>query len=895
MTRAHSISCSTAYRRTRDERTWKNRMYNLDANWRPQIPQLVQAYLQWKYGAPSPQSTEPCEETGTSGAECYDFDIDIVDIYTKKKTVHIKRGADQTTAEALVLHGYLGTVPISPSLAISLDTLELFRCIRLFKASFSTEAFTKLLCYMYFIPYRRYYRTAIADAFDIYLTILRDVNRNMMAELGRDSPDWRAVNACPACAYKLDDEVPAVFDRILCMDGNNSLKRLAPAAGRSSGDPRTFDSDYFLPRSYVAEFANEVKARQQQKKPDLMDDVHDTGSDSDDPPAPGESTAEGDPTDGALENITPCASHWKAASADANKRMWGVFEETGIFACCCRHGIILWLTDMVRSGELAKYPLAIVAKIQSAIGGKNMIGYDIGCTFQKTVQSSRLGPEFASSGSRFCVNAFHGYSHAYTCQVHFHPNSIAGVGTEDLETLERVFGDSNELAPVTRYASPYRRHVLIDLFFHQRDAEKYANLGLMLYNNYAQALDIIEEKAPMIDETLKTLGITMENLREYTLEERNYFSALQDEDPKNVHLVAYVEALQDLRKTSDELHDVSRRFYDNAASAGKTGTTLTFMEPVRGPTDYAADLSATRKLETRRRYLRERVAQLTAEVNVMEVRLDIEQRWQPGDSNYREIVQYIAERRYHRALGRLQRLVILRLFELHKLNLSRTGYKARTYIAKSLQTRCKAIRNAVNAYNEAARALEPPRETLDWSKASHYAFLEEFALLRDTKNDIRDKPWAKPIVRETMRIVQRVERAREELVNVTREIRRLHTSIRDEELLFSAVLEDLSNRKDPLHGAMQDYVRHRRGASARNMAYIQRLYALEGFTGTPSSGYRAGAPLPALVRPSQLQTLVNEEMSAVTQEEHATVDAIDDDEMGGEVYAIMEYLADITM
>lgn len=113
---------------------------------------------------------------------------------------------------------------------------------------------------------------------------------------------------------------------------------------------------------------------------------------------------------------------------------------------------------------------------------------------------------------------------------------------------------------------------------------------------------------------------------------------------------------------------------------------------------------------------------------------------------------------------------------------------------------------AVNAYNKAACALEPPCETLDWSKASHYAFLEEFALLRETKNDIRDKPWAKPVVRETMRMVQRVERAREELVNVSREVRRLHTSIRDEELLFTAVLEDLEKRGD---GAMQDYVCHR--------------------------------------------------------------------------------------
>jgi hypothetical protein len=33
-------------------------------------------------------------------------------------------------------------------------------------------------------------------------------------------------------------------------------------------------------------------------------------------------------------------------------RMWGVFDETGIFLALCRHGFVLLVADMVRSGEL---------------------------------------------------------------------------------------------------------------------------------------------------------------------------------------------------------------------------------------------------------------------------------------------------------------------------------------------------------------------------------------------------------------------------------------------------------------------------------------------------------------------------------------------------------------
>lgn len=84
----------------------------------------------------------------------------------------------------------------------------------------------------------------------------------------------------------------------------------------------------------------------------------------------------------------------------------------------------------------AKYPLAMVSKALDVFGKHLLIGYDIGCVFGRTILSSSLGPKFQDSGSRTCVNAFHGYSHNYECQCKNHPNNIAGVGLEDLETLE---------------------------------------------------------------------------------------------------------------------------------------------------------------------------------------------------------------------------------------------------------------------------------------------------------------------------------------------------------------------------------------------------------------------------------------------------------------------------
>ena len=153
-------------------------------------------------------------------------------------------------------------------------------------------------------------------------------------------------------------------------------------------------------------------------------------------------------------------------------------------------------------------------------------------------------------------------------------------------------------------------------------------------------------------------------------------------------------------------------------------------------------------METERRFAREQYDQVLLQVLELEVQMGITKRWTPETPEYVETARYICERRYHQALNKLQRLVTQRLFELHRLNLSGigqfscrrtlrflvitfklTGYKARTHLAKSLQTRCKAIRSATDTYNKAARLLDPPRPPLDWAQVSRYSFLEEFNLL----------------------------------------------------------------------------------------------------------------------------------------------------------------------
>lgn len=48
----------------------------------------------------------------------------------------------------------------------------------------------------------------------------------------------------------------------------------------------------------------------------------------------------------------PCATRWRNMSVQHTSKMWGVFDESGIFIALCRHGFVLSATDMVKSGEL---------------------------------------------------------------------------------------------------------------------------------------------------------------------------------------------------------------------------------------------------------------------------------------------------------------------------------------------------------------------------------------------------------------------------------------------------------------------------------------------------------------------------------------------------------------
>lgn len=158
----------------------------------------------------------------------------------------------------------------------------------------------------------------------------------------------------------------------------------------------------------------------------------------------------------------------------------------------------------------------------------------------------------------------------------------------------------------------------------------------------------------------------------------------------------------------------------------------------------------------------------------------------------------------------------------------------RTHIASVLQRRAKAIRNAVSAYNKIAVTLDPPQSTLDWKTISHFSFIDQFDILRDTCHNVLEKPWAKPLNRELMNRLHRVSRAHEELEHVHIQVRRLHTSIVDEERHFQVTLEQLTD--STIHAPVLDHISRRREVNKLLLSRIHVLYALPEYKGDRTPG-----------------------------------------------------------
>lgn len=246
---------------------------------------------------------------------------------------------DVFVASALVRQGLMPVAPHFPTVIITFRALEVFRATQLRCPRLGIQPYVRALCDLHGVAPRPYLAVQFSIAFDVYLAIRAVVDVRVQVALGRSSPDWRLKNACPACLYKLEGEAPIELPFLATMDGNNSLKRFwrrereevqddgtsIPGATRERLDTRTAPGDYYLPREEVDSWAT-------------------TGVD--------ELMKSFAPRFEELDEVDGCTERWQNMKEDITSRAWGLYDETGFFPALCRHGFVLIVVDMIKSGEL---------------------------------------------------------------------------------------------------------------------------------------------------------------------------------------------------------------------------------------------------------------------------------------------------------------------------------------------------------------------------------------------------------------------------------------------------------------------------------------------------------------------------------------------------------------
>ncbi|KAK7677033.1 hypothetical protein QCA50_019998 [Cerrena zonata] len=269
----------------------------------------------------------------------------------------------------------------------------------------------------------------------------------------------------------------------------------------------------------------------------------------------------------------------------------------------------------------AKYPLAILAKLLKVLPPRSAGGMDIACGFSKTAGNSSLALAINEKCHKFVVNMFHGYSYNYQCQLKNHPTITKGVRLKDFETMEHIFSLSNALACIIRYTSFYHCHLFIDIYFHQWDDDKYANLGTFILHNYQQALKILEEDTVAFEEAKLNLKISNDDLDTWEHEQAKYFTNIRQEPEEDCFKEGYVELLQSLDKAANN------KAKANSAFLGHTGNSVFVAEnPLSGQVQYNKAASKTLKLETQHHVACECYNNILQEVVKMKVQFQIHRR-----------------------------------------------------------------------------------------------------------------------------------------------------------------------------------------------------------------------------------------------------------------------------
>ena len=139
--------------------------------------------------------------------------------------------------------------------------------------------------------------------------------------------------------------------------------------------------------------------------------------------------------------------------------------------------------------------------------------------------------------------------------------------------------------------------------------------------------------------------------------------------------------------------------------------------------------------------------------------------------------------------------------------------------------------------------MDPPRATVNWDEAVNYSFLSEFDILRDTREDVREKVWATPGNRVLMNQFFKIVRAGDELHRLHQEIRRLVTFMKVEREELMEKERELWELDPGLALQVQRFRLERGRFNSQHRKRLLSVLQLKGFEQANEKYFSPGTPV----------------------------------------------------
>ncbi|OAV94301.1 hypothetical protein PTTG_27036 [Puccinia triticina 1-1 BBBD Race 1] len=377
----------------------------------------------------------------------------------------------------LLANGYLSSTPIFPQTAFSVRLLNFYNLLWNFCNVHTTSFCKTLQRWNESISMKlsvktsskpRELRRNLAASIDVYRN-LKSMQRNLVHTVtSTNKQDILAQRSCPACfgVTLPSSDTNKVF---ICLNGNFQHRHHKRA---SKNYVEIKNQTFFIPPEDIETSNVEIREAEIAKRVSQK----------------------------AKDN---CTQQHKAADDRRNASSWKGCDDTGLFGCCCHHDSVILSCNIHKTGEGRGLPMSILKQLFDDINPNVQLGVlcNIGCTLEKFFKARGLLSNQLPQMS-FATAVFHSYVHDWPCQLEFNPWYNEGWGLTDGEGLERLWSDYSPLVGPLRHVTRNRRFGSLNHWTFFRNMRGIENLLLVLKRKFTHAIATKMESEGVIQKLL---------------------------------------------------------------------------------------------------------------------------------------------------------------------------------------------------------------------------------------------------------------------------------------------------------------------------------------------------------------------------------------------------------